>query len=102
VTEESKRLKPQVRFGHREYPVGVRFRIERLAPAREGVELGPLVEDLASFPNPRSWSAVLRRALVPLAEGDGDLIRSKLATVAPRYAKALPTYSAFQGKISKR
>jgi hypothetical protein len=92
VTKPSEPLNPPVRFGTREFPIGVCFRIELLAPQREGVELAPLVENLATFPDPRSWSARMRRALVPLATGDGDMLVRELRKVASAYPTALHTY----------
>lgn len=92
VNEPARRLTKPVRFGKREFVLGLSFKIERLAPMREGVELAPLVPQMASFPNPSSWSAVLRRGLVPLADGDGDLLMTKLEDVAPSYPEAMETY----------
>ncbi len=58
-------LDEPVRFGGREFSIGVTLRIELLAPLRDGVELAPLVKRLDAFPSPQSWSARMRRALVP-------------------------------------
>lgn len=92
VTEGSRRLPQPIQFGRREYSIGLRFRIGSLAPIREGVELAPLVNVLATFPEPSSWSARLRRALVPLAEGDGDLLLARLQGIVLPYRAALKTY----------
>jgi hypothetical protein len=93
VTKPSRRLSQPVRFGGRDYPLDLSMKIERLAPIREGVELAPLVNSMATFPDSGSWSVVLRRALVTLADGDGELLAAKLARVAPRYPKARATYA---------
>jgi hypothetical protein len=87
-------LKIPVSFGDRAYTIGVSFLIERLAPFREGVALAPLVVELATFPDPASWSARLRRALVPLEGKDGDVLARLLKPVAPPYPEALATYGA--------
>jgi hypothetical protein len=92
VTARATRLSSPVRFGEREYMLGVELRIKLLAPYRTGVEMAPLVSGLATFPNPEAWSAWLRRAVLPLAVGDGDLLAQLLAEVAPPYPDALPTY----------
>jgi hypothetical protein len=82
VTERSGTLRTPIHFGGREYPIGVRFRIERLAPRSKGVELSPLVSRLASFPDPSTWSARMRRALVPLIPEDAELLSRELERVA--------------------
>lgn len=94
VTARSSKLRRPVRFGDREYTVGVPFTIERLAPYREGVELAPLVNSLASFPNPRAWSGRMRRALVPLIAEDADALMGELASVAKPYPEQLAGYAA--------
>ncbi len=93
VVAPARRLEAPVRFGDREYPYLVELEIETLAPLREGFELAPLVPRLAeTFPDPRSWSVRLRRALVPLAPGDADLIAELLGAVARPYGEARATY----------
>lgn len=72
--------------------LGVGLEIEVLAACRDGVELAPLVTRLATFPNPEAWSAWLRRAIVPLADGDGDLLAALLVQAAAPYPDALGTY----------
>jgi hypothetical protein len=92
VSERPRVRQPPVNFRGRDFTVGLRFRIERLAPMREGVELAPLVRQLATFPDPRSWSVRLRRALVPLVADDGDFLVRALEEVAAEYPQALNTY----------
>ena len=87
-------MKAPVTFGDRAYTIGVSFSIERLAPFREGVALAPLVIELATFPDPRSWSARLRRTLVPLEGGDGGVLARLLKPLAPPYPETLATYGA--------
>jgi hypothetical protein len=94
VTARSSRLRRPVRFGDREYTVGVQFSIERLAPRRQGVELAPLVPQLASFPNPRAWSGRMRRALVPLTSEDANLLVRELEQIASPYPEELAGYAA--------
>jgi hypothetical protein len=93
VTERSGALRTPIHFGGREYPIGVRFRIERLAPRSTGVELSPLVPRLASFPDPSTWSARMRRALVPLTHEDAEFLSRELARVADPYPEALSSYA---------
>jgi hypothetical protein len=64
--------------GH-EYPYVVALDIEALAPFRSGLELAPLVPRLqATFPDPATWSIRMRRALVPLSEGDAKVLGAAL------------------------
>lgn len=88
------RLRRPVRVGEREFHLAIPPEIELLAPARQGVELAPLVGQLESFPDPRSWSARLRRSLVPLTEKDARLLVSKLRALADPYPEALSSYAA--------
>lgn len=94
VTAKSAALRRPVRFGDREYNVGIPFRIERLAPRREGVELAPFVPHLTSFPNPRAWSGRMRRALVPLTPEDAEFLLGELEQIALPYPEALAGYAA--------
>lgn len=93
VTEPSAALRQPIRFGGREYPIGIHFRIQCLAPRSEGVELSPLVTRLSSFPSPPAWSARMRRALVPLTHEDAELLDRELARVARPYPQALSSYA---------
>jgi hypothetical protein len=95
VASRSRRVRRAPSFGGREYPLVVDLSIETLAPLRTGVELAPLVERLrATFPDARSWSVRMRRALVPLDPRDGDTIERELHRVANGYPSALPSYDA--------
>lgn len=80
-------------FGGREFPYVVELEIESLAPLREGLELAPLVPRLKrTFPDPRSWSVRMRRALVPLAGRDAALVERELGRHVVGYADAIGTY----------
>lgn len=92
VTERPTSLRDPVCFREREYPIGLRLRIESLAPRDAGVELAPLVSRLESFPKPRAWSARMRRALVPITRKDSSLLRRELSRVAKPYPDAVSTY----------
>lgn len=82
-------------FGEREYPIVVRLVIESLAPLRQGVELAPLVARLRStFPDPKTWSVRMRRALVPVRAGDAAVIDRQLSRVARPYEKAVGSYDS--------
>lgn len=94
VVGRAEALDEPVRFGEREFPLAVNLDIRLLAPCREGVVLAPLVERLDAFPDPDSWSARMRRALVPLGKRDADLLEKKLSRVAAPYPGALESYSS--------
>jgi hypothetical protein len=93
VTATARRRRKPVVFSGREYPWAVELDIEQLAPLRQGVELAPLVPQLArTFPDPKSWSVRMRRALVPVHATDARSIERKLEALASEYASALPSY----------
>lgn len=97
VKASARRARRPPSFGGREFPLVVELEIESLAPLREGLELAPLVPRLArTFPDPKSWSVRMRRALVPLDPADAAEIRRALAPHTTAYAAALTTYSALQ------
>jgi hypothetical protein len=82
-------------FGTRAFPIVVRLSIESLAPLRQGVELAPLVHRLRStFPDPDSWSARMRRALVPIKIHDAAVIEKQLSRVALPHAEAVRSYDS--------
>ena len=85
-------LAEPVSFGDHTYPFVCELTVDRLAPRPSGVELQPLVERLDAFPDPASWSARMRRALVPLPERDVALLRERLAPLLAPRVEALPTY----------
>lgn len=78
----------------REFPLGCPLAIERLAPLRSGVELAPLVPTLESFPDPATWSARMRRPLVPLTSNDAERLRRALREVAGPPEAVLASYLA--------
>jgi hypothetical protein len=92
VSGVARELAKPVSFGGRSYTIGIRFKIESLARLGEGVELAPLVPQLDTFPDPTSWSARLRRALVPLIGKDGDLLARELLSITHPFPEARETY----------
>ncbi len=82
-------------FGDQEYPNVIELEITSLAPRREGVELAPLIPRLPrTFPDPRSWSIRMRRALVPLDAADARLIETELQPVVRPYKESVSSYRA--------
>jgi hypothetical protein len=94
VARPARELARPVRFGDREFPIGLDLEIESLVSRGLGVELAPLIPKLReSFPNPRAWSARLRRALVPLAPSDAAAIERRLPSGGVSVDDAGSTYS---------
>lgn len=75
-------LKHPVAFDDRQFPVGCSLTIDRLAPARHGVDLQTLATEIHAFAIPGSWRSYLRRPLVPLDQHDADLLRRSLDALA--------------------
>jgi hypothetical protein len=87
-------LAEPVRFGEREFPIGMDLTIDQLAPRGAGAELAPLIPKLSeSFPNPRAWSARLRRALVPVSARDASMIQRALAKSVQPPGDVTATYA---------
>lgn len=95
VQSRAKQAPTPPSFGGRAYPYVVELEIETLAPLRQGLELAPLVTRLAhTFPDARTWSVRLRRALVPLDDRDAAEIERRLDEEVAPYPEALPSYGA--------
>ena len=92
VTTDVRDLPEPVIFGERRYTSGCALDIQSVAALHEGVELGPLVAELHVFPDARSWSAQMRRPLVPLDEHDASLLRHHLAALLEPLDRHLAAY----------
>ncbi len=95
VAAEARATATSVEFDGRAYPIAVDLEIEALAPPRGGLELAPLVPHLRrTFPAPTTWSARMRRALVPLDEADAETIADLLAGHVRPYRELREAYAA--------
>jgi hypothetical protein len=74
------RAKP-VEIAGREFTHECEIALQSLAPSREGVVLADLVSRLDVFTDERSWSARLRRPLLPLTPKDARLVAVKLRPI---------------------
>jgi hypothetical protein len=93
VKRRVRELAEPVRFGAREFPIGVDLAFQALVPRNEGVELAPIVADLPkTFAKPAAWSATLRRALVPFDDGEAQQIIRELGD-RPATRQVIETYS---------
>lgn len=95
----AERLELPVRFDEREYPVGAALEIGPLAPFGEGLELAPLVSDLAAFgKSAEAWSVRLRRPLLALSDADAKLLRLQITKPAADQAGARDSYARWYRK----
>jgi hypothetical protein len=72
-------LREPIVFGDKAFPVGCELHLIGLVARDTGPELRGMVGRLHLFPDPRTWSAHLRRVLVPLDPHDAAIVRSELA-----------------------
>lgn len=86
-------LDQPVELAGREFTSGCDLKIRTLAAMRQGVELAPLVPELAAFPDGHSWAVRLRRPLVPIAGGDATILRLALKGSAGLPAAVLDSYA---------
>lgn len=75
------RLDPPLELVGRTFTRGCGLQITSLAPYLTGVELADLVPELDAFPDKRTWSIRLRRALVALNQRDAAHLREHLQSV---------------------
>lgn len=94
VTSDVRRLDEPVSVGGRDYPTGCDLSVDLLAPWGKGVELQPLVARLDAFPNPATWSIMLRRALLRLPAHDDALLTEQLAPMCGSLSEHLQGYLA--------
>jgi hypothetical protein len=92
VATEARYLDRPVRIVGREFPIGCELEISELAPLNEGIELAPLVPQLKVFPNPRGWSALIRKPLLELPRVDTRLLEKHLDRVVRPAADVLEGY----------
>jgi hypothetical protein len=77
----------------RSYTSGCDIRITALAPIGEGVVLADIVDQLQVFqPDPSTWSARIRRSILPLPSRDFDLIMTSLRPILRSPEDAIEGY----------
>ncbi len=94
VTSAVRMLDEPVEISGRRFSSGCELSIDGLVPYPGGVELQPLVAELAAFPKPESWSAYLRRALLGLPAPDAKLLLRQLRPMLTNPESALESYPA--------
>lgn len=92
VTSPAERMKAPLRLGDREFPHRIGISVKTLAPLRTGVELAPLVDDLAAFRGTEQWKFKLWSTLVPLPREDVARLRSELKAVVRTPSEVTPAY----------
>lgn len=73
-------------------PIGLELDIEALVPFGGGVVLADHVHELEAFPDAATWSARMRRTLVPLSVSDAVLIERLLRPDLIESADAIRSY----------
>ena len=87
-----RKLDTPVEIAGRTFVSGCDLRIDALVPYPGGLELQPIVEQLAAFPKPQTWSIYLRRALLALPAQDAQRIDALLTPLTTSRTQALGTY----------
>ncbi|MFC7762685.1 hypothetical protein ACFQY4_35045 [Catellatospora bangladeshensis] len=85
-------LDEPVSLAGRVFASGCPLTVEGVVLHPGGLELQPLVNQLAAFPKPDAWSAYMRRPLLGLAENDVALLDKHLTPMLVRREEALATY----------
>lgn len=85
-------VRPMIEIEGRRFSAACDIAVSALAPIGQGVELGPLVEELDVFPDPRSWSVWLRRPILELPDRDAELLTSFLEPITELPAAVLGGY----------
>ena len=102
VSSDVHDLAEPVVFGEHRYTSGCTLDIQGVAPLHDGVELGPLVPELQAFPDARTWSAQLRRPLVPLGKHDVAVLTPKLYPLLKSLDSQLDAYIKLAALIKRR
>ncbi len=94
VASSIKRLDAPIAIAGMRFHSECDLKIDGVVVYPGGVELQPLVPQLAAFPKPDVWSVYLRRPLLRLSEGDAMLIDRELTDLLVSRGEALATYPA--------
>ena len=85
-------LEEPMHFRHRDFPIGFGVKFRGLAAPHDGVELGPLAGSLDALPDAATWSARMRRTVLPLSPRDSELLVDLLEPKLRRRADVLSAY----------
>lgn len=91
-----------VAFGDREFPHECALNLIGLTAPLTGLAIAPLVPHLQAFPDAASWSARMRRALVPLSVRDATLIEQQVAPLLEPAKRHIPGYTAMVPSSAQR
>lgn len=94
VTSPVALLDEPVEVAGREFTSGCNLNVRTLTPYLAGVELAPLVVQLALFRGVGAWSIQLRRPLLELPAADAALVRDRLAELESPAAEHVSSYLA--------
>lgn len=92
VTSDLARLEHPMTFRGRHYAAGFHLELNGVAPPHRGVDLGALAGSLEALPDRATWSARLRRSVVPLTDRDAQIITQSLTPLLRPIAEQLPEY----------
>jgi hypothetical protein len=98
--EAPTRLAGPIAIGGREFAFACEIELKSLTPFREGVVLADLVPKLQVFPDERSWSARMRRPLLPLTPKDARLISKELAPIARAVEDTIEDYVNWVARVT--
>lgn len=76
----------------RTFHTGCALSVGGLVPYPGGVDVRPLVPELAAFPKPHAWSIYLRRVLLRLPPADARLLDRALRSMLASRDEALASY----------
>jgi hypothetical protein len=96
VTSDPRNLERPVEFDERSFEVGFDLNLEGLANHGDGVPISKHVEQLELFPDPQSWSARMRRTVVPLGAHDTALLEKLLM---PRLLPISVAFTSYESRI---
>ena len=81
-----------VTIAGRGFTRGCAIVIQTLAPYLDGLELAPLVPQMAAFPNNQAWPIRLRRPLLELPPIDVELVKTALSDHVKPASEMIPEY----------
>jgi hypothetical protein len=100
ATSAVTRLDRPILIGDRQFTYACDIELKSLAPFREGVVLAEYVPRLEVFPDQRSWSARMRRPLLPMTPKDALLISKELAPVTRPVQETIDDYVTWVARVT--
>jgi hypothetical protein len=92
VTGTVHAVDPPIKIGARSFHSDLALNIQGVIPFPGGLEILPLLGELATFPKPHAWSAYLRRPLLGIADSDVEQLTHRLEPLLTPRRHAIATY----------